>query len=179
MDEIQIDDIAQEVTIPAVSVADEALGDLDKSELFSSGKVRVQIAREKAKISGKTVSKHRNGKVDLGSVVDDPKTSLFVCPYCSKSFSHKHVFDRHVSQTHEQHTLVLLKCPHCSYSTRRKDQLKAHYLTVHDDFKPYRCSECDFRTSKSFRVTVSIFVSYILCFLLIITKQVFILREMR
>ena len=48
--------------ISAIDLADEALGNLDNNDIFSTGKVRFQMAQEKAKLSGQPVVKHRNGK---------------------------------------------------------------------------------------------------------------------
>ena len=141
----------------AIDLADEALGNMDNSDLFCTGKVRLQMAQEKAKIGGQPVIKHRNGKVDLGNVLDDPSSREFVCPYCSYSFAYKHVLDRHVSQIHEKHLLTTLQCPKCTYTTVRKDQMRAHFSVVHEDFKPFSCSECGFRAPKAFRVTVITF----------------------
>ena len=143
-------------SLSAIDLADEALGNMDNNDLFCTGKVRLQMAQEKSKLSGQPVVKHRNGKVDLGNVLDDPSTREFVCPYCSYSFAYKHVLDRHVAQIHEKHLLTTLQCPKCTYSTVRKDQMRAHFSVVHEDFKPFNCSECGFRAPKAFRVTVNI-----------------------
>ena len=140
--------------LSAISLADDALGKMDNNDLFCTGKVRLQMAMEKAKVSGQPVIKHRNGKVDLGAVLDDPTAREFVCPYCSYSFAYKHVLERHVRQIHEKHLLTTLQCPKCTYSTVRKDQMRAHFSVVHEDFKPFNCSECSFRAPKAFRVTV-------------------------
>jgi len=139
--------------ISAIDLADEALGNLDNNDIFCTGKVRLQMAQEKAK---QPVIKHRNGKVDLGNVLDDPSTREFVCSYCSYSFAYKHVLERHVAQIHEKHLLTTLQCPKCTYSTVRKDQMRAHFSVVHEDFKPFNCSECGFRAPKAFRVTAHI-----------------------
>ena len=48
--------------ISAIDLADEALGNLDNSDIFCTGKVRLQMAQEKAKLNGQPVVKHRNGK---------------------------------------------------------------------------------------------------------------------
>ena len=34
--------------------------------------------------------------------------------------------------------------------------MRAHFSVVHEDYKPYYCSECQFRAPKSFRVTAHI-----------------------
>lgn len=138
----------------ALSLADEALGDLsDPNDLFCTGKVRMKMATEKCRITGQSIIKHRNGKVDLGAVLDDPRSREHVCPYCSYSFAYKHVLERHVRQIHEKHLLCTYQCPKCTYSTVRKDQMRSHYSVVHEDFKPFYCSECAFRAPKAFRVT--------------------------
>ena len=31
--------------------------------------------------------------------------------------------------------------------------MRSHYSVVHEDFKPFYCSECAFRAPKAFRVT--------------------------
>ena len=51
--------------ISAIDLADEALGNLDNNDIFCTGKVRLQMAQEKAKLSGQPVVKHRNGKGNL------------------------------------------------------------------------------------------------------------------
>lgn len=140
--------------LTAISLADEALGSMKDSELFCTGKVRFKMAQEKSKLSGLPVVKHKNGKVDLGAVLDDPSAREFVCPYCSYSFAYKHVLERHISQIHEKHLLPTLQCPKCTYTTVRKDQMRSHFSVVHEDFKPYFCSECNFRAPKAFRVNV-------------------------
>lgn len=150
------DEFEQQNNLSAIDLADEALGNLDNSDIFSTGKVRLQMAQEKAKLSGQPVVKHRNGKVDLGNVLDDPSSREFVCPYCSLSFAYKHVLERHVAQIHEKHLLPTLQCPKCTYTTVRKDQMRAHFSVVHEDFKPFNCSECSFRAPKAFRVTAHI-----------------------
>ena len=153
---------------------------MDNPDLFCTGKVRMKMAMEKSKLSGHPVIRHRNGKVDLGAVLDDPATREHVCPYCSYSFAYKHVLERkkivlfiiihrtilyysnliysifsgHVRQIHEKHLLCTYQCPKCTYSTVRKDQMRSHFSVVHEDFKPYNCSECNFRAPKAFRVTV-------------------------
>ena len=48
--------------ISAIDLADEALGNLDNNDIFCTGKVRLQMAQEKAKLNGQPVVKHRNGK---------------------------------------------------------------------------------------------------------------------
>ena len=48
--------------ISAIDLADEALGNLDNNDIFCTGKVRLQMAQEKAKLNGQPVIKHRNGK---------------------------------------------------------------------------------------------------------------------
>lgn len=147
-----LDPLAMMNNTSAISLADEALGDLDK-DLFCTGKVRMKMAMEKSKLSGQPVIRHRNGKVDLGAVLDDPATREHVCPYCSYSFAYKHVLERHVRQIHEKHLLCTYQCPKCTYSTVRKDQMRSHFSVVHEDFKPFNCSECNFRAPKAFRVT--------------------------
>ena len=67
---------------------------MDNPDLFCTGKVRMKMAMEKSKLSGQPVIRHRNGKVDLGAVLDDPATREHVCPYCSYSFAYKHVLER-------------------------------------------------------------------------------------
>lgn len=84
----------------------KALGDIsDPNDLFCTGKVRMKMATEKCRITGQSIIKHRNGKVDLGAVLDDPRSREHVCPYCSYSFAYKHVLERHVRQIHEKHLL--------------------------------------------------------------------------
>ena len=136
-------------------MADVTLEELDPNAIFCTGKVRLEMAKEKSIRSGAPVIKHRNGKVDLGAVLNDPSTREFVCPYCSFSFAYRHVLERHVKQIHEKHLLTTFECPKCPYKTVRKDQMRTHFSVVHQDFKPYSCSECDFRAPKSFRVSVS------------------------
>lgn len=123
------------------------------ADMFCTGKVRLQAARERARVLGQPIVKHRNGKVDLGALLDDPNSREFVCPYCSFSFAYKHVLERHVMQIHEKHKLETFQCPKCPYSTVRKDQMRSHFSVVHEDYKPYSCSECNFRAPKGFRVT--------------------------
>ena len=120
----------------------------------------MKMAMEKSKLSGQPVIRHRNGKVDLGAVLDDPATREHVCPYCSYSFAYKHVLERkktvffyphhrnllqslissifvgHVRQIHEKHLLCTYQCPKCTYSTVRKDQMRSHFSVVHEDYKP-------------------------------------------
>ena len=65
------------------------------------------------------------------------------------------IFVGHVRQIHEKHLLCTYQCPKCTYSTVRKDQMRSHFSVVHEDYKPFNCSECNFRAPKAFRVTVS------------------------
>ena len=71
--------------------------------------------------------------VDFSGVDDDPNLRIFICPYCAHSFAYKHVLERHVKQIHEK-----------------------HFSVVHEDFKPFYCSECNFRALKAFRVKTHI-----------------------
>ena len=102
---------------------------------------------------------HPNGKISLGSVVDDPGDVKHICPYCKLTFIHKFVLSRHIKQIHEKHKLVNYKCPKCEYNTVRKDQMRSHYSVVHEEFKPFGCSLCNFRAPKSFRVTAHLQVT--------------------
>ena len=40
--------------------------------------------------------------------------------------------------------------------------MRAHFSVVHEDFKPFNCSECGFRAPKAFRVTVNIAIFFLL-----------------
>jgi len=99
------------------------------------------------------LTRHRNGKIQISSMMDNPAEGKHVCPYCKVTFIHKFVLSRHIKQIHEKHKLVNYKCPKCEYNTVRKDQMRSHYSVVHEEFKPYGCSMCNFRAPKSFRVT--------------------------
>lgn len=102
------------------------------------------------------------GKDIVGSStgLHGPSEREFVCPYCSNCFAYKHVLERHVKQIHEKHLLIPLQCPKCAYTTSRKEQMQAHFSVVHEDYKPFNCSECNFRAPKAFRVTVSYFSTH-------------------
>jgi hypothetical protein len=132
-----------------------SLSNMNNNDLFCTGKVRLQMAMEKSRLTGQPLVKHRNGKIDLGAVLNDPSLREFVCFYCSYSFAYKHVLDRHVSQIHEKHLLCTYQCSKCTYNTVRKDQMRSHFSVIHEDFKPFNCSECKYRAPKAFRVTVS------------------------
>ena len=76
---------------------------------------------------------------------------IYLSPYKIDLYS---IFLGHVRQIHEKHLLCTYQCPKCTYSTVRKDQMRSHFSVVHEDFKPFYCSECNFRAPKAFRVTV-------------------------
>ena len=59
MDDEIVDPLAMGNSLSAISLADEALGNMDNQDLFCTGKVRLQMAMEKAKFSGQPVIKHR------------------------------------------------------------------------------------------------------------------------
>ena len=127
---------------------------------------------------------HMESKLDFSSNLEDFSTKEHTCPCnlpchlqiffdfifqilitdCSYSFDYKHVLERHISQIHEKHLFTNLQCPKCTYTTLRKDQLRSHYSVVHEDFKPFNCSICNFRAPKAYRVTVSI-LHFLLVFL--------------
>ena len=42
----------------------------------------------------------------------------------------------------------IIECAHCSYACDRSDRMKKHFLTVHQNERPFSCDKCD----KTFKV---------------------------
>ena len=136
---------------------DEEVNKVTSGGLLSSIRVRNDIVQEESKASVQPLMGHHKERLDRTNTVNaDQNSRDYVCPYCTLSFAYKHVLERHVAQIHEKHLLKTLHCPKCTYTSVRRDQMRAHFSVVHEDFKPFNCSECNFRGPKAYRVTAHI-----------------------
>ena len=80
---------------------------------------------------GLPVVKHRNGKIDLGTLLDSSVSREYVCPKCHHTFAYRSVLNRHVKRIHEKHLMPRFKCSKCNYNTVWKDQMRSHFSVVH------------------------------------------------
>lgn len=93
------------------------------------------------------------------------QTKSFICD-CGKSFNRKDDMVRHNNVVHlgekyrytrkEENKVLsystlngsIIECAHCSYACDRSDRMKKHFLTVHQNERPFSCDKCD----KTFKV---------------------------
>ena len=69
----------------------------------------------------------------------------FVCPYCSRLFTHKRDYTVHLrSHTGERP----FQCPHCPKAFYRETHLTEH-LRIHTGERPYACAHCPYRATRA------------------------------
>ncbi|KAL7734829.1 hypothetical protein ACLKA6_011110 [Drosophila palustris] len=76
--------------------------------------------------------------------------STFKCPHCPKLFNQRLSLQGHI-QVHGRNPF---KCPHCCAAFAQRHQLEDHTSQVHNEQRPYKCSNCQksFSTSTNFQL---------------------------
>ncbi len=82
-------------------------------------------------------------KAEHDRPVDDihPKTELFTCTMCNRSFTEKRNLDIHVDEIHKK--VKPFSCTLCEKSFNQKSNLTTHLDTVHYKLKSFPCTLCE------------------------------------
>ncbi|TRY61917.1 hypothetical protein TCAL_16263 [Tigriopus californicus] len=148
------------VTSPSSSTTDTASRDQSQRTVANDNRPRKKVKlscgskriEKEETLDNPKRNRHRNGKIDMGQVVKDPKCTIFKCSYCGFGFNYVHARNRHVRNIHEKHLFDSFNCDQCSYTTVRRDQMRTHYRVIHEQFYPFRCSICAYGAVKSAKI---------------------------
>ncbi|XP_075976116.1 uncharacterized protein LOC142976569 [Anticarsia gemmatalis] len=74
------------------------------------------------------------------------KTKAHICPICSKAFKTSNQLSKH-KQIHKSGNTPV-QCPNCLRELRNEQRLKIHIAEVHDKVKQFKCSQCDYTSTR-------------------------------
>jgi hypothetical protein len=71
-----------------------------------------------------------------------------LCNYCGKRFAKKYLKTFHIFSVHDQIKAHACKEENCDFVAAKRHTLTQHDMALHKKQKPFKCSACDYETSR-------------------------------